>query len=83
MQPQVTNLRYRRMWTVADGHIICGEKHRTADDSAWKFGHAAAGYKPALPEGVDGCGRAHNLWRKVLDCTRFCGEISRIADDFA
>ena len=75
MQPQVTNLRYRRMWTVADGHIICGEKHRTADDSAWKFGHAATGYKPALPEGVDGwvghiiCGErywtAHVLWRDV------------------
>ena len=58
MQTQVTNLRYRRVWTVADGHTICGEMHRTADDSAWKFGHAAAGYKPALPEGVD-CADGH------------------------
>ena len=54
----------------ADGHRFCGEKHRGANDFAWKFDHADAGCKLALPEGVDGCGRAHNLWRKVLDCTR-------------
>ena len=30
MQTQVTNLRYRRVSTVADGHTISGERQKTA-----------------------------------------------------
>ena len=35
----------------ADGHTVCGEKHRIANETAKEIGHADAGYKPALPDG--------------------------------
>ena len=76
MQTQVTNLRYlvrrkvrrksamqgyRRVRTdCADGHTVCGEKHRIANETAKEIGHADAGYKPALPENVD-CVCGHTI----------------------